>query len=283
MMMEARMLLLLLVVVGVHGFASWLASDYCDRPLTVDTIIMNNAVYMATERVVMVQRGSYNGKELSNGDEYQPGETLFVTLSDYRGQFVFEAKGAELRGGGCDGRRSTKRKVEMVMPDNSPEPVQVWAGWATGQGAVAITPVVTLMSPHALMPVTGPRAPRTAKESRKVIASKISEAEKKQRKPFIAMAQRSQITKDALNQKGKRNGKTRGAPSRRHEDDDADDDDDDNEMSASQGATIRHFRKHDIASDPPNTIWSVVGVAVILSVIAGSVFAVTRKGKQRMH
>jgi len=106
-------------------------------------VIMNNEAMVDLEREVDVFRGD---RKVTSGDDFVPGETLAVTLSDYRGQFVFEVSGATFVGGSCGGVRSTKRKVAVVAPEDSTEDIRIWAGWATGQTAVRITPAVVLKS-----------------------------------------------------------------------------------------------------------------------------------------
>ena len=71
-------------------------------------MIMNNEAILDIEREVDVFRGD---TKVATGNDFIPGETLAVTLSDFRGQFVFEVSGATFVGGSCGGTRSTKRKV----------------------------------------------------------------------------------------------------------------------------------------------------------------------------
>ena len=104
---------------------------------------MNNEAILDIEREVDVFRGD---TKVATGNDFIPGETLAVTLSDFRGQFVFEVSGATFVGGSCGGTRSTKRKVALVAPEDSAEDIRIWAGWSTGQTTVRITPAVVLKS-----------------------------------------------------------------------------------------------------------------------------------------
>jgi hypothetical protein len=136
--------------VAIDGFAAWFAKDYCDRPLAVDEIIMNEPVVLSPERTVVVYRGT---QEVRINSQYTPGESLTVEISEHNGQTVFETiPGSSFKSGGCNGLRyGALYKATWILPAaSSPEsrhPAIVWAGWAEGHEQVKITPVFVLSPP----------------------------------------------------------------------------------------------------------------------------------------
>ena len=66
--------ILLLIIISIiiisktNGFAEWLANQYCDRPLIVGEIIMNEEVKLSNDRKILVYR---DGIELKSGSEYK--------------------------------------------------------------------------------------------------------------------------------------------------------------------------------------------------------------------
>ena len=119
---------------GTYAFATWFASDYCNTPLEAGEIIMNHAVKLSNKRAVEVYRGE---KLLSNGDIYQPGEQLIISLSgDDTGEMVWESNMDHLfeqgnsgnSKSGCHNRRSTLTSTTITLPTDSAKRIEVWAG-----------------------------------------------------------------------------------------------------------------------------------------------------------
>lgn len=137
--------------------AVWMTKEECRKPMRVGELIMGSEAMLSTLRVVQVYR---DGKILTSGDLYIPGEELLVTLvgpdDNPEVQFVFEATNAVFIGGGCDGHRVANSKAaKLLLPsDTSPNApkVQIIAGWATGYSTVQITPNFAL-SPHKAIPL----------------------------------------------------------------------------------------------------------------------------------
>jgi hypothetical protein len=117
--------------------------DYCDRSLKEGEIIMNNEAVADSERLIRIYR---HDTELSMNDPYVTGETLTVKISDSTGQICFEATGAQFVGGGCEGRRSSKKEAQLQIAPDAYEDIVIWAGWATGHSTVRITPSFVLTS-----------------------------------------------------------------------------------------------------------------------------------------
>lgn len=116
------------------SFASWMTTDFCDRPIRVEEVIMNNPVVASSERVIQVFRGET--ELFSNKDTYTPGEELTITITEKkRSQFVFETSpNAYFVKGGCEGRRIAKSPAKLIMPadDAATEKVKIWAGILAG-------------------------------------------------------------------------------------------------------------------------------------------------------
>ena len=133
----------------VCGFADWFTKDYCARKLFAGQVIMNNKAVASEERFVRVFRGI---KELKSGDVYQPSESLTVSISEAKGQHVYEVSdgGARFENGGCEGRRiADKPKVTLVMPAKgaaSTSEFEIVTAWATGHETVKISPPFRLIA-----------------------------------------------------------------------------------------------------------------------------------------
>eukprot|EP01038_Epipyxis_sp_PR26KG_P004528 gene4528-6393_t len=147
--MSRFLFILIACTLGTHvsPFADWMTNSFCDRPLKLDEVIMNNDVEASNERLILVSR---NEQLLKSGDEYQPGEKLTVKLSNEHNQFVFETDLGKFIGGGCNGKRTSNKDsavADIIMPLNNEdfgEVVSIWAGWATGHTTVHVTPVFKL-------------------------------------------------------------------------------------------------------------------------------------------
>ena len=110
---------------------------------------MNNKAVASDERYVRVFRGT---NELKSGDVYQPSESLTISISDTKPQYVYEVSegGAKFEKGGCEGRRiADKPKVTLVMPAKgaaSTSEFEIVTAWATGHEAVKISLPFRLIS-----------------------------------------------------------------------------------------------------------------------------------------
>jgi hypothetical protein len=90
-----------------------MTTDFCDRPLAENEVIMNELVYKSQERRIIVKRDDV---ELNPSNSYIPGEVLIVTLSEgvQGSQHVFETSpNAMFILGGCDGLRSASDIAEL--------------------------------------------------------------------------------------------------------------------------------------------------------------------------
>ncbi len=141
------------ILPGIHGFASWMTSDFCRRELRLGEVIMNEEVVFSDLRLVEVYR---DGVALrSNQDKFVLGETLTVKISDSRNQYVYEVSGnkeASFVDGGCDGRRiADKKEVKLQLPEkNDQDPVTIVVAWAAGPEAVKLSPTFVLLPPGAV-------------------------------------------------------------------------------------------------------------------------------------
>ena len=83
-----------------------------------------------------------------------------MILKNSGGEYVFEADGgASFSGGGCNNRRSTDSVAVLTMPNSATGTVNIWAGFAGGQGTVSITNKFTLVggpSPPTYEPSKAP-------------------------------------------------------------------------------------------------------------------------------
>lgn len=145
------LLLLLCIIYNSNGFADWLASQYCDRPLIAGEIIMNHEVELNNDRKIIVYR---NEIEIKSGDEYILGEKLTISITEVQKttQFMFEtSKNAKFDGGTCDGIRSAKAKPTLILPttisNDSDNKVTIVSGWAYGHETVYITEPFILNPP----------------------------------------------------------------------------------------------------------------------------------------
>ena len=146
-----QLLILLIMITYINGFADWLASQYCDRPLVVGEIIMNQEVELSDERKVLVYRDDI---ELKSGDEYILGEKLTISITELKksNQFMFETStNAKFDGGGCDGIRSSKAKPTLILPNimsaDSDNKVTIVSGWAYGHETVYVSETFILNPP----------------------------------------------------------------------------------------------------------------------------------------
>ncbi len=114
----------------MNSFADWMLSDYCQRLLVVDEIIMNQPVIQSEERSIVVSR---KGTPLKSGDFYIPGELLEVALKEGQrsgAQHVFEVTGtgALFDRGGCESKRSTKEKSTLIISATTTDTIHITAG-----------------------------------------------------------------------------------------------------------------------------------------------------------
>ena len=150
------LILIILILLSIHvicsnGFADWLASQYCDRPLVAGEVIMNQEVELSNDRTILVYR---DGIEIKSGDEYILGEKLTISITELKktNQYMFESStNAKFEGGGCDGIRSAKTKPTLILPSimsaNSDNKVTIVSGWAYGHETVYITEPFILNPP----------------------------------------------------------------------------------------------------------------------------------------
>ena len=87
---------------------------------------MNNRVITSNERSVHIYR---DGVELSSGDAYIPTETLTVSISEAKDQYVYEITNGHFERGGCNGLRIADRpKVLWHLPDIGTGKVEITVG-----------------------------------------------------------------------------------------------------------------------------------------------------------
>jgi hypothetical protein len=115
------------LAIYAEGFADWMVKDFCSRTLVAGQVIMNNKAENSDERRIRVYRGN---TELSSGDAYVPTETLTVSISDPKDQYVYEVSpNAKFERGGCNGQRIADRpKVTLHLPDIGKGSVEIVAG-----------------------------------------------------------------------------------------------------------------------------------------------------------
>jgi len=150
-MLILSILILLSIIICSSGFADWLASQYCDRPLVAGEVIMNQEVELSSDRTILVYR---DGIEIKSGDEYILGEKLTISITELKktNQYMFESStNAKFEGGGCDGIRSAKTKPTLILPSimsaDSDNKVTIVSGWAYGHETVYITEPFILNPP----------------------------------------------------------------------------------------------------------------------------------------
>jgi len=143
----------IIIISKTNGFAEWLANQYCDRPLIVGEIIMNQEVELSNDRKILVYR---DGIELKSGSEYKLGEILTISVTELqkKNQFMFETKNAKFESGGCDGIRSAKEKPNLILPDkmlvDNDNIVTIVSGWAYGHETVYVTEPFILIPPTSI-------------------------------------------------------------------------------------------------------------------------------------
>jgi hypothetical protein len=250
---------------------------------------MNSDAVTDTERWIRVYRGE---KELENLAEYVAGETLSVTLSDVRGQFAYEVEGTTFVGGGCEGLRATKRKVAMIMPPaDSLNDVKVWAGWATGQTAVRITPAITLLSPLKKVHIM-----KTAQEAHEQAKNMV--LEKVKNGPHSALLDNMQLLEKSRLGKSKKlsiahrdkrlaaaeevRAQRKGRPIERMRNDDDDGDGDDDDDTYKEHVQLRTNKKRKPPPGLGNSL--LVSLSICLVAVVGIVgFVKCRTKKVRMY
>jgi hypothetical protein len=124
-----KILLLVSYIWYIDCFADWMTKDFCDRPLLVNEIIMNNMVVESSERLIEVFR---DGIEIKSQDKYIPGEKLEIRLKEGRrkGQQVFEcSENAKFEQGGCSGTRSSKTPSILIISETSSDSIEIVAGF----------------------------------------------------------------------------------------------------------------------------------------------------------
>lgn len=112
---------------------------------------MNSVVESSSERSIRVFR---DDQELKPHDIYKPGEKLLVQLSDEGDQFAFEVRSMNgidigFEKGGCNGKRSDKKRSYLNIPENAEGQVVVWAGWSRGHSVVTLTEDFILEDPKS--------------------------------------------------------------------------------------------------------------------------------------
>ncbi|GMI14010.1 hypothetical protein TrLO_g2102 [Triparma laevis f. longispina] len=134
----------LLVISGVIGQALANPSYMpCSRELAADVSIMSSDAVSSTDRTIVWKRGSTS---LACGDEYTPGETLALSISDSSDRYLFEVSGgASISGGTCSSTRKDSNNLSVTMPSSGT--VEAWVGWAGSS-----TAVVKISSKCALVP-----------------------------------------------------------------------------------------------------------------------------------
>lgn len=139
-MQAASYFVLLLVVVlvqvlHVSGFANYMTGDSCEVPLEVGEIIMGKKVAQSEEKSVHVYR---NDEEIPSGSYYSPGDKLTVKLepAPVGLQLVLELQnGLRFYGGKCNGkvRTNTFGAVINVTPEeyaSAGDEVSILGAWA---------------------------------------------------------------------------------------------------------------------------------------------------------
>ena len=148
---------MILLTVCLHTWAdSYPTTGYgftCSRSMRSGSSIMGRTVAVSSDRYaymyiftsipfttflcssVRVKRG---GLFLSSGDEYSPGETLTVSISNSGGETVLQSSGgASFSGGTCSNTRYRGSSRTITMPTDG-STVKVWAGWATCRCQVCV-------------------------------------------------------------------------------------------------------------------------------------------------
>ena len=185
----------------VHGFADWFTKDYCSRKLFVGQVIMNNKAVASDERYVRVFRGT---NELKSGDVYQPSESLTISISDTKPQYVYEVSegGAKFEKGGCEGRRiADKPKVTLVMPAKgtaTTSEFEIIIGWAIGHEEVRISPAFRLVSAESMGHHDAPKVVANDVKSK----SKLNKLSGMSRKKLDEEKGEDQVAVDALFENG---------------------------------------------------------------------------------
>jgi hypothetical protein len=129
------MVLLLGILVCIDGYASYLP---CDRELTTSSRIMGAFCVMDSSRTVQIKDA--NGRSLSSGDSYVPGQRLTVSLSSTAGNnYVLQTTIGSFQSGTCDGKRILSSPSTLVAPAAGSGDMTVMAGFAIRRGAVSLT------------------------------------------------------------------------------------------------------------------------------------------------
>lgn len=121
--------------------------------IVVGEIIMNNEVVVDDTRWIKVYRDNI---ELNSSSEYVLGETLKVSISNTKNQFIFETTpNGRFINGECDGRRTIADNSLIKMPSaligsDSDGIVRIWAGWAEGHSEVMVTKEFVLIPPSTI-------------------------------------------------------------------------------------------------------------------------------------
>lgn len=135
MMNVMVMVLLLGILVCIDGYASSLT---CSRALTTTSRIMGTNCKMDNSRTVQIKDA--NGRSLSSGDSYVPGQRLTVSLSSTAGgNYVLQTTIGSFQSGSCNGKRILSSPSTLVAPTAGSGTMTVMAGFASGYGAVSLT------------------------------------------------------------------------------------------------------------------------------------------------
>lgn len=131
------------------SFSQWMTTDYCDRPIKVGTLIMNEAAIESDEISLSVFR---NEEQLEDNSKYSPGETLVVKINLSKNT-VIETENAKFERGGCEGTRVVnKASANLLLPLGleASNPVIIRAAWAEGHNTVKISKDFILVPDHPL-------------------------------------------------------------------------------------------------------------------------------------
>ena len=150
-----------MVIRLIAALASGYASDLtCKQQLEVDGSAIMSQTPVSSSKSLVISRS--DGRVLSDGDDYSPGETLAVSLAlPSLSQAHFRASSGAFSGGeSCAAQtalpsplgtsnsstsstsKSSTAAIAFLLapgPDSEEKDVQIWAGHASGYGRVSVT------------------------------------------------------------------------------------------------------------------------------------------------
>ena len=109
-----------------------LGTSGCSRSLSAGTSIMGDSAVSSSDRTVSFD-------DHTCGGTYTSGDELTARISDTGNQFVFEVSGGVFEDGDCGGGNRVTSDGETVLAPTDGSDIVLWAGWASGYGAVSIT------------------------------------------------------------------------------------------------------------------------------------------------